>query len=199
MCWPSAGASTTTPSGHTPRWATEYPRRQHGRSKLPVGMEKWKAKSASHFPTPTTTATGHIYHPLRYTNNLTGTKDRAGRDLWTVIGAKMPGHALHHHHVCQRTDHLGAWPTSLASNHQTLPGVLIDQVQHPYRAAVVRLGADEVITPHMVLVLRSQPHTRSIVEPQAVPCFLFLWNLQPFATPDSLDSILANLPFRSLQ
>jgi hypothetical protein len=41
-------------------------------------MEKWKAKNASHFPTPPTTATGHIYHPLRYTNNLAGTKDRAG-------------------------------------------------------------------------------------------------------------------------
>ena len=55
-------------------------------------MEKWKAKNASHFPTPTT-ATGHIYHPLRYTNNLAGTKDRAGHwvdlDLphdWSIGG-----------------------------------------------------------------------------------------------------------------
>lgn len=48
-------------------------------------------------------------------------------------------------------------------------------------------------------MLWSQPHTRSIVEPQSAPCFLFLWNLQPFATPDSFDSILANLPARSLQ
>jgi hypothetical protein len=51
----------------------------------------------------------------------------------------------------------------------------------------------------MVPALRPQLHTRSIVEPQAAPCFLFLWNLQPFATPDSFDSILANLPARSLQ
>jgi len=43
-------------------------------------MEKWKAKNASHFPTPPTTATGNINHPLRYTNNLTGTKDRAGQE-----------------------------------------------------------------------------------------------------------------------
>jgi hypothetical protein len=28
---------------------------------------------------------------------------------------------------------------------------------------------------------------------------LLLWNLQPFATPDSLDSILANPPVRPLQ
>jgi hypothetical protein len=31
------------------------------------------------------------------------------------------------------------------------------------------------------------------------PCFLFLWNLQSFATPDSIDSILAYLPACSLQ
>ena len=47
-------------------------------------MEKWKAKSAFHFPTPPT-ATGHIYHPLRYTNNLAGTKDRAGQAAVTGL------------------------------------------------------------------------------------------------------------------
>jgi hypothetical protein len=48
-------------------------------------MEKWKAKNASHFPTPPTTATGHIYHPLRYTNNLAGTKDRAGQPAGSIF------------------------------------------------------------------------------------------------------------------
>jgi hypothetical protein len=33
-------------------------------------MEKWKAKIASHFPTPPTTATSHIFYSPRYTNNL---------------------------------------------------------------------------------------------------------------------------------
>jgi hypothetical protein len=42
-------------------------------------MEKWKAKNASHFPTPPTTATGrYLTLPLRYTNNLDGTNYRAG-------------------------------------------------------------------------------------------------------------------------
>jgi hypothetical protein len=40
------------------------------------GMKKWKAKNAFHFFTPPT-ATGRILYPLRYTNNLAGTKDRA--------------------------------------------------------------------------------------------------------------------------
>ena len=49
-------------------------------------MEKWKAKNASHFPTPPTTATGnYLPFPLRYTNNLTGTNYRAGQArMYTV-------------------------------------------------------------------------------------------------------------------
>src|SRR5260370_26042846 len=39
-------------------------------------MEKWKAKYASHFPTPST-ATRYLQKSMRYTNNPTGTKDRA--------------------------------------------------------------------------------------------------------------------------
>ena len=44
--------------------------------------------------------------------------------------------------------------------------------------------------------LWSQTHTRSIVEPQPSPWLLLPRNLQPFATPDALDSILANSPVR---
>jgi putative transposase len=29
-CWPNAGASTTTPLDHTPRWATDHQRPRHG-------------------------------------------------------------------------------------------------------------------------------------------------------------------------
>jgi hypothetical protein len=39
-------------------------------------MEKWKAKYAFHFPTPST-ATRYLQKSMRYTNNPTGTKDRA--------------------------------------------------------------------------------------------------------------------------
>jgi len=39
-------------------------------------MEKWKAKYASHFPTPST-AERYRQNSLRYTNYPTGTKDRA--------------------------------------------------------------------------------------------------------------------------
>jgi hypothetical protein len=72
--------SCTTPNAPILRWATDRQRRQHGRPKLPRGMEKWKAKNASHFPTPPTTATGRdLTLPPRYTNTHAGTKYRAGQ------------------------------------------------------------------------------------------------------------------------
>ena len=40
----------------------------------------------------------------------------------------------------------------------------------------------------MVSVLRPQPDARSIIEPQPPARLLLLGNLQPFATPDALDS-----------
>jgi hypothetical protein len=51
----------------------------------------------------------------------------------------------------------------------------------------------------MVGVLRPQPYTRSIVEPQPPARLLLLRNFQPFTTPDPLDPVLANHPSISLQ
>ena len=51
----------------------------------------------------------------------------------------------------------------------------------------------------MIGVLRPQPHTRSIVEPQPSSRLLLLWHLQPFATPDALHPVFAHLPACALQ
>jgi hypothetical protein len=42
-----------------------------------LGHGKVESKKRFYFPTPTTTAAGPIHHPLRYTNNLAATKNRA--------------------------------------------------------------------------------------------------------------------------
>ena len=47
--------------------------------------------------------------------------------------------------------------------------------------------------------LRSQPHARTIAQPQPSSRPLFLRHLQPFASPDALHSILAHRPPRILQ
>jgi hypothetical protein len=77
--------------------------------------------------------------------------------------------------------------------------VLIDQVQDAHTAAIVRSRTHEVIAPHMVRVHRSEAHTRTIVEPQPASWLLLFGYLQPFTTPDPLDSVLADLPARSLE
>jgi hypothetical protein len=52
--------------------------------------------------------------------------------------------------------------------------------------------AHKIITPHMVLALRPQPNARAIVEPQSPSWLLFLWNLQPLTTSDSLYPVFAS-------
>jgi hypothetical protein len=48
VCWPSAGASITTPSGHTRRWGTDHPRRLHG---YPSFSGAWKSGKQRTLPT----------------------------------------------------------------------------------------------------------------------------------------------------
>jgi len=55
-------------------------------------MEKWKAKYASHFPTPST-AERYRLNSLRYTNNPTGTKDRAVHEFGGRLLPKFGPHA----------------------------------------------------------------------------------------------------------
>ena len=85
------------------------------------------------------------------------------------------------------------------SNRQALAAMFVDQVQHPYRPSVVRLRAHEVVRPDVVGVLWPQPYTQSVVEPQPPARLLLLGNLQPFATPGKLHSVLTNLPAIPLQ
>lgn len=54
---------------------------------------------------------------------------------------------------------------SLDTDRQAFPRELIDDAQHAERLAVMGSIHHEVVTPHMVPVLRSQAHTRAVIEP----------------------------------
>ena len=58
----------------------------------------------------------------------------------------------------------------------------------------MRTSGNEVICPDMVLVLRPQPDTRTVVEPEASPFRLFLRDLEPFSSPDPLNPLVVNTP-----
>src|SRR5271170_1042785 len=77
--------------------------------------------------------------------------------------------------------------------------VLIDQIQDAHGPAVMRPCADELVAPYVAGVLRPEPYTRPIVQPQPAPRLLPLWYLEPFTTPDAFDPVFANPPACTLQ
>lgn len=54
------------------------------------------------------------------------------------------------------------------------------------------LGLDEVEAPNVVSMLGTQPDARSVGQPEPTSLGLLLRDLQPLATPDALNPILAN-------
>jgi hypothetical protein len=60
-------------------------------------MEIWKPLRASHISTPPTAATAsQLIRRLRYTNNPTGTKCRAGHSIQRNCNCKLTASALEH-------------------------------------------------------------------------------------------------------
>ena len=117
-----------------------------------------------------------------------------GHELRTVVTADVLRDAVLDHSLGENFDHVPAVQPAFHADRQTLPRVFIDRVQHPHRPAIMRESAHKIVRPNVIAPLRAQSHARSIVDPQAAPRFLFLWNLQPFATPNSLYAVLADLP-----
>jgi nucleotide-binding universal stress UspA family protein len=103
------------------------------------------------------------------------------------------------HHIGKRLDHLVTPQPSCHPDRQAFPCVFLEQHQQPQRPSVMRHRAHEVVGPNLVDPLRSQPHTRPVVQPQPSPRFLFLRHLQPLPPPDALHPILAHLPARFTQ
>ena len=64
-----------------------------------------------------------------------------------------------------------------------MPGIsgviLVDQRQQPQRASIVREAADEVVAPHVVLMFRSKPHARAVVQPQPASWLLLRGTFSP--------------------
>ena len=55
---------------------------------------------------------------------------------------------------------------------------------------------DEVVGPDMIALLRAQPNARSIGQPEPTALGLLRWDLQPLASPDTLDPLVVDCPAR---
>lgn len=55
---------------------------------------------------------------------------------------------------------------------------------------------DEVIGPDMVRAFRSEPDAGPVIQPRPGPLCLFLWDFEPFLSPDPLNPLVVHMPAR---
>ena len=77
---------------------------------------------------------------------------------------------------------------------QTLSRELNDDRQKPDRATIMSTVVDEIVAPHVILVLRAQTNTGSVIEPQSSFLRLFLRHLEALSSPESLDPLVVHPP-----
>ena len=58
---------------------------------------------------------------------------------------------------------------------------------------------DEVVRPHVVAVLGPEPNARSVIQPETAAFRLLGRDLQPLASPDTLDPLVVDCPARLAQ
>jgi hypothetical protein len=75
-------------------------------------------------------------------------------------------------------------------------GELVEHVEHPILASVMGAVLDEVVGPDMITLLRAQPNARSVGQPESAALGLLSWDLQPLASPDTLDPLVVDYPAR---
>src|SRR5207247_6334824 len=66
----------------------------------------------------------------------------------------------------------------------------------PISASIVGAVLDKVVGPDVIAVLRPQPDARSVGQPEPASFGLFRWDLQPLASPDTLDPLVVDYPAR---
>src|SRR5512137_955349 len=120
--------------------------------------------------------------------------NRFGRKLRAVVRTDVLRNAMPDKKSCQTLQHIVSAEPTLHNNRQALPAVLVDHRQKPQRAPAMGTLCHKVIGPDVVPMGRSEPHTGSVVEPQAAPLGLLLRNLQPLLMPDPLHPLVIDPP-----
>src|ERR1022692_823278 len=85
--------------------------------------------------------------------------------LGPIVRSYVFRDTLHQHHIRQRLDQVVTVQPPCHPQGETLAGVLVDQRQQPQRPSILGEGADEVVAPDVVFMLRPKAHARAIVQP----------------------------------
>src|SRR3989440_1063320 len=113
-----------------------------------------------------------------------------GDELRSVVGADVTGDAAQDEEVGQNVDHIDRLELAGDTDRQAFMGELVEHVEHAVLASVMSTVLDEVVGPDMIALLRSQPNARSVGQPESTALGLLRWDLQPLASPDTLDPLV---------
>jgi hypothetical protein len=122
-----------------------------------------------------------------------------GHELRSVVGPDVTGNATHDEEVRQNVDYIDCFELAGDTDRQAFVGELVEHVEHPILASIVGAVLDEVVGPDMIAVLRPQPDARSVGQPEPAALGLLLGDLQPLASPDTLDPLVVDCPARLAQ
>ena len=117
-------------------------------------------------------------------------------ELRSVVGPDVSGNAPQDEEVGQNVDHIDRLELAGDTDRQAFMGELVEHVEHPILASVMGAVLDEVVGPDMIALLRAQPNARSVGQPESTALGLLRWDLQPLASPDTLDPLVVDYPAR---
>src|SRR5262249_28390532 len=113
-----------------------------------------------------------------------------GDELRSVVGTDVSGNATQDEEVAQNIDHIDRLELAGDTDRQAFMGKLVEHVEHPIPASIVGTVLDKVVGPDVIAVLRPQPDARSVRQPEPAALRLLMGNLEPLASPDTLDPLV---------
>ena len=116
------------------------------------------------------------------------------REFQTVVGSDVIRWASLNKQVAQSFQNIFAGQPPCHIDRQAFPGELIDQCQHPNRSTIMSPAEHELVSPHMVPMLRTEANTRSDCKPQPATLRMLPKYFQVFLTPSTFDSLVVHFP-----
>src|SRR6516164_8509100 len=104
---------------------------------------------------------------------------RLGDELRSVVGPDVSGNAPQDEEVGQNVDHIDRLELAGDTDRQPFVAELVEHVEHPIPASIMGAVLDKVVGPDMIGLLRR--------------------DLQPLASPDTLDPLVVDYPTRLAQ
>ena len=101
--------------------------------------------------------------------------------------------------VGQNVDHIDRLELAGNTDRHAFMAELVEHVEHPILASIMGAVLDKVVGPDMIAVLRPQADARSVCQPEPAALGLLRWDLQPLASPDTLDPLVIDYPTRLAQ